>query len=45
MPPVRKTFDKMFLEEDLICFKENGDGKKYICFVRYDFCNMYRKYM
>ena len=45
MPPVRKAFDKMFLEECLICFKVYGDGKKYMCFVRYGVCNMYRKYM
>ena len=35
----------MFLEECLISFKMYGDDKKYICFVRYDVCNMHRNYM
>ena len=35
----------MFLEEFLISFKMYGDGKKYICFVRYGVCNMYMNYM
>ena len=45
MPSMRRAFDKMFLEEYLICFKMRGDGKKYIDFVRYGVCNMYRNYM
>ena len=35
----------MFLEEYMIFFKMYGDGKKYICFVRYGVCNMYGKYV
>ena len=42
---MRRAFDKMFLEGCLICFKMYGYGKKYICFMRYDVCNMYKNYM
>ena len=45
MTSMRWAFDKMFLEECVICFKMYGDGKKYICFVRCGVCNMYEKYV
>ena len=45
MPSMRRTFDTMFLEECLICFKMYGDDKKNICFVRCGVCNMYGKYV
>ena len=35
----------MFLEECLISFKMYGDGKKYICFVRYGVCEIHEKYV
>ena len=35
MPSMRKGFCNVFLEECLVSFKMYGDGKKYICFVRY----------
>ena len=41
MPSMRRAFDKMLLEEYLICFKMYGDCKKYICFVGCGICNMY----
>ena len=41
MPSMRRAFDKMFLEECLICFKMYEDNKKYICFVRYGVCKIY----
>ena len=36
-----KGFCNMFLEECLVSFNMYKDGKKYICFVRYDVCNIY----
>ena len=42
MPSKRKGFCNVFLEECLLCFKMYGDGKKYIYFVRYGVCIMYR---
>ena len=41
--PWEGTFSNKFLEECLIYFKICGDGKKYIYFVRYGVCNMYRE--
>ena len=35
MPSVRKGFCNVFLEECLVSVKMYGNGKKYICFVRY----------
>ena len=31
----------MLLKECLVSFEMNGDGKKYICFMRYGVCNIY----
>ena len=45
MPFMRNSFCNVFLEECLMCFKMFGNGKKYIYFVRYGVCNMYRNYM
>ena len=43
--PEERAFNNKFLEECLLCFKMCGDGKKYIDFVRYSVCNMYRNYI
>ena len=43
--PWESAFSNKFLEECLTWFKMCGDGKKYIYFVRYGVCNMYRNYM
>ena len=45
MPSMRKGFYNMFLEECLVSFKMYGDGKKYICFVRYGVCKIDEIYM
>ena len=39
------AFSIKFLEECLICFKMCGDDKKYIDFMQYGVCNMYKNYM
>ena len=36
MPSMRKDICNMFLEEYSVSFKMYGDGKKYMCFMRYD---------
>ena len=45
MPFMRKGFCNVFLEECFVYFKMYGDGKKYICFVRYGVCKIDQKYM
>ena len=42
---MKKGFCNVFLEDCLICFKMCGDGEKYIYFVRFGVCDMYRNYM
>ena len=39
-PSMRKGFCNVFLEEYLVSFKMYEDGKKYMCFVRYDVCKI-----